>query len=418
MTNQKPEGQYIRRYRYRATASVSRPLIRRGEANQSDEHENVQLPGRGRGPVKQPVATKRKVTTPHEAERRERYRQPQAAQEVATRRKVTIPHEAVQPLSWAERRERYRQPQPERPTRQRLVKRTLSQTGHPAPAGRRLASKPLPRSRASSPTPVRRRQQRSKGFWGKLLGFLTLLVVLIGGVSIALTSPTFHVSQLTISGTHNPELISYIRGMGIQGQDIFLLNQSALTARLETLPLVASASLAVQLPSSVIVNIQERVPVLLWQSGQSTLGVDQNGVVIAPLRELGDTNNLTTVVDKRSDVQVHPGTHFKAEDIAFAEQLIQQLPGIQGVAPFTLQYVDWITVDGQKVPANEGGDGSYVVSSASGWVAYLGNARNSNSLTTRLQELQQILNIARQQSLNLATIDLRFGLRPTYTLKS
>jgi len=56
--------------------------------------------------------------------------------------------------------------------------------------------------------------------------------------------------------------------------------------------------------------------------------------------------------------------------------------------------------------------------SSNGWLAYLGNADDSNPLDNRLVELQQILNYAQQQQLNLATIDLRFGLRPVYTLKS
>jgi hypothetical protein len=35
-----------------------------------------------------------------------------------------------------------------------------------------------------------------------------------------------------------------------------------------------------------------------------------------------------------------------------------------------------------------------------------------------LVELQRILTLAQKQQLHLATIDLRFGLRPVYTLKS
>jgi hypothetical protein len=429
MTKQQPERQNTQRYRYRATASVSRPLMRRRKASSRNEREHVQLSSREKSRAEPQVATERKaaserkVTMPDEAvqplswaERRSRYRQPRSGQEVATKRKVTMPHEAVQPLSWAERRSLHRQPQAAQVTRHRLVQRTLSQTGRPAPVGQRRTSRPLPRQRSGSLKPVHRRQRR--GFWGRLLGFLTLLAVIIGGVSVALTSPTFHIQHLVISGTHNQGLISYIQHMGIQGQDIFLLNQSALAARLETLPLVASASLVVQLPSSVMVNIQEREPVLLWRNGQSILGIDQSGMVIAPLSQLSSAKNLPIVIDKRSHVQIHPGTQFKAEDITFVEQLFQQLPEIQGVAPFTLLYVDWITLGGQAIPANEGGEGSYTVVSADGWLAYLGNASNSNSLTNRLQELQQILSIARKKGLSLATIDLRFGLRPTYTLKS
>lgn len=390
MTRKQPDGQNTRRYTYRATASVSRPLVRRSTLNQ-------------RGP---------------RAEGPERsVRQEQRITPVGRGRRVTMPREAVQPLTWAERRERFRQPQVQQPARTRLVQRTLAQTGRAAPVGQMRGSKPLPRRRTASPVPARSRAQRGPRFWRRLLGFLALLIVIGCGIGFALLSPTFHIQQLSIEGTQNQGLIVAIRHMGIQGQNIFLLNQSALVTRLEALPLVASAGLAIQLPSSVVVTIRERGPALLWQSGNTIFGVGQDGVVIAPLSQLSGTERLALVVDKRQGVSMRPGTHLRAEDVSFVEQLFAQLPGIEGVSPFTLQYVDTIKVAGQSVPANQAGRGSYVVVSASGWQAYLGDAQNSNSLANRLQELQQILNIARQQHLQLAIVDLRFGARPVYTVK-
>ena len=389
MTRKQPGGQETRRYTYRATVSVSRPLVRRSTLSQGDPR----------------------------AESLEKYARRQQ-EPVMMRRRVTMPHEAVQPLTWAERRKRFRQPQAQpQPARTRLVQRTLAQTGRAAPVGQMRGSRPLPRRRLASPVPARSRQRRG-GFWRKLLGFLALLVVAGGGIGFALISPTFHVQQLSIEGTQNQSLIETIRHMGIQGQNIFLLNQSALVTRLEALPLVASASLSVQLPSSIVVTIRERVPVLLWQSGNTIFGIDQDGVVIAPASQLSGVDRLDLVIDKRQAGGMHPGARLRAENVRFVEQLFAQLPGIEGVSPFTLQYVDTIKEDGQVVPANQAGSGSFVVISASGWQAYLGDAQNSNSLADRLQELQQILTIARQRHLQLATIDLRFGSRPVYTVKS
>lgn len=380
MNRMQPDGQNTRRYRYRATSSVTRPVVRRQEASQRNEREQDQA-----------------------------YRG----------RRVTMPREVVQPPSWAERHERFHQPQAHQPLRRRMVQRTLAQTGRPAPVGQMRVNKPLPRSRAGSPVPVRSGRQRGIGrFWRRLFGFLVLLAVVVGGISFALTSSAFHIQQVDISGTQNPGLIEAIRHMGIQGQNIFLLNSSALVARMEALPLVAAASLGISLPNRVTVAIQERVPVLLWQSGKNTYGVAQDGTVIAPLSELGSGERLALVVDKRHKVQVRPGTRLSAADVVFVAQVFDRLAGTEGVAPFTLQYVDSITSGGQAEPANLAGSGSYVVVSTSGWLAYLGDASNSNPLANRLLELQQILSIARQQHLQLATIDLRFGLRPVYTLKS
>ena len=391
MTRKQPEGQNnTRRYTYRATASVSRPLVRRSTLSRRDAR----------------------------AEEREEQERDLRRNQAALGRRVTMPREAMQPLTWAERRERFRQPQARQPARGRLVQRTLAQTGRAAPVGQMRGGRPLPRQRAGSPVPARRaRAQRGPRFWRRLLGFFTVLAIVGGGISFALVSPTFHVQQITIEGTQNQRLIEAIRRMGIQGQDIFLLSRSALVARLEALPLVASASVSIQLPDSVTVTVQERVPVLLWQSGKTIFGIGQDGVVIAPLSELSGTDRLALVVDKRQAAGMHPGTRLPAADIAFVEQVFAQLPEIEGVAPFTLEYVDRVKEGTQSVPANQAGSGSYVIVSENGWLAYLGDAQNSNSLTNRLQELQQILSMTRQQHMQLATIDLRFGSRPVYTLK-
>jgi cell division septal protein FtsQ len=206
--------------------------------------------------------------------------------------------------------------------------------------------------------------------------------------------------------------------MGMQGQDIFLLDQAVLVSRLEALPMVAAANLNVQLPSTVTISVQERMPVLLWQAGKLTFGLAQDGTVIAPQNELSGVDHLALVVDtRRTASQIRSGSRFSAADIVFVEQVFEQVPGIEGVAPFSLQYADTITEDGHSAPANQAGSGSYVIVSANGWRAYLGSSQNSNSLANRLAELQQIVSIARQQNVQLATVDLRFGLRPTYTLK-
>ena len=302
MNRMQPDGQNTRRYRYRATSSVTRPVVRRQEASQRNEREQDQA-----------------------------YRG----------RRVTMPREVVQPPSWAERHERFHQPQAHQPLRRRMVQRTLAQTGRPAPVGQMRVNKPLPRSRAGSPVPVRSGRQRGIGrFWRRLFGFLVLLAVVVGGISFALTSSAFHIQQVDISGTQNPGLIEAIRHMGIQGQNIFLLNSSALVARMEALPLVAAASLGISLPNRVTVAIQERVPVLLWQSGKNTYGVAQDGTVIAPLSELGSGERLALVVDKRHKVQVRPGTRLSAAALesrptraAFPPQAIAARYGPCGHSP-------------------------------------------------------------------------------------
>ncbi len=390
MINKQPNGQHTQRYRYRATASVSRPVTRRNQpGKQLDEGQR----------------TRREVL----------------AEVGSTGRTVTMPRQAVQPVSWAERKARFHDTHGQPALRGRLVQRTFEQTGHRAPVGQLRASRSLPRQQVRITVPTRRSQQRRGSFWRKLFGFLAVIIVLSGGLIFAFRSSIFHVQQVIISGTQNSGLVHSIQHMGIQGQNIFLLNTADLIGRLDASPLVASASLSTQLPGSVMIHIQEREPALLWQTGQNTFGIAQDGVVIAPLSELSGTRGLATVIDIRQEKgasQVHPGTHFDNVNIRFAQQVWQLLPAVPGMSTFRLQYTDELIIEGRAVPANQVGNASYIIVSTEGWQAYLGDGQNSNSLANRLLELQQILTIAQVKHLHLSTIDLRFGLRPTYTVKA
>ena len=242
-----------------------------------------------------------------------------------------------------------------------------------------------------------------------MLTMIVLFVIVIVGVSFALSSTNFQIHQIDIMGTQNTRLVNDIQHMGIQGQNIFLLDTGDLTTRIEALPMVDSVNLSKQLPNLVIIDVVERTPVLLWQTQHGTFSVDNKGVVIAPASNT--TDHLVTVVDvsKGETQQIHPGTLLNAADIAFATQLNTRLEHLSGVSSFTLRY---------DVVPSQGGHGSFIVVSSNGWLAYLGGADDNNPLDNRLIELQQILNLAQQKQLNLATIDLRFGLRPVYTLKS
>jgi cell division septal protein FtsQ len=329
------------------------------------------------------------------------------------RRVVTMPHEIVQPTRWADRQTHKRRAHTEPRAGSRVVKRTLAHTGKPASEGQVRLIRPLPRQSIAVQVPVRsgRQHVRRGSFWQRLLTLLALLVIAILGGSFAFASPNFRVQQVDIVGTQNQRLVDNIQNMGVQGQNIFLLDVAAWTSRIEALPTVASVSIAKQLPDQVIVNVVERTPVLLWQTRQGTFSVDSQGVVIAPASESSGTDHLMTVVDLREGVaqQVYPGALLNKADIAFAMQVFARLPQLTGLSSFTLRY---------DVVPQPGGHKTFIVASSDGWLAYLGGVDDSNPLDNRLIELQQILSLAQQKQLNLATIDLRFGLRPVYTLKT
>ncbi len=326
----------------------------------------------------------------------------------------------VPPSTWTMRADRQEQVRRRRGhTYTALVPRTLAQMEMPASSGRMRAMRLAQQQHnGGSPIPVRSgRRGRRAGFFARVLALLVVLVIGVVGVNFALSNPAFRVQEVSVVGTQNQTLVSSIEHMGIQGQNIFLVDTAALAARIEMLPLVASASLEKQWPDQLTVTVVERVGVLLWQTKQGTYGVDRQGVVIAAASETAGADQLMTVVDMRgrqvgvSGQPIGPGVRVNQADVAFALQVFAQLPQVTGINDFILRY------DAADVAATEG-SGSYVVEGPGGWVAYLGDANDTNPLDNRLVELRHILALAQKQRLQLATIDLRFGLRPVYTLKS
>ena len=341
-----------------------------------------------------------------------RYNAPDARQ-----RNVHTPEVMAQPMTWSERQARYRRPPAQSRGGNRLVKRTLAHTGVPAPEGQVRIVRPLPQSPMRSAVPVRSgRRVRKAGFWRRFLGMFAVLVLAIVAISFALFSPNFHVRQVTVAGSANPTLVHSIQTMGMQGQNIFLIDIASLTARIDAQPMVDSASIEKQWPDQLTVTVVERLPILLWQAQNKTFSVDSHGVIIGLASDTVGATHLMTVVDTRSKALIQslqPGAHLNAGDVTFALQVFERLPQVAGVTTFTLRYGPVTSGGG----SSSNGNGSFIVASPQGWIAYLGGADDTNPLDNRLIELQQILTRAQQQQLNLATIDLRFALHPVFTVK-
>ena len=336
-------------------------------------------------------------------------------------RVVTVPPQPLRPTPshvLAERRQRLRSRHRKPAAYTIMMQRSLSQMDVTPSSGRMYTGRPerLQPRHNDSHIPMRSGRRRRRGaFIAKLLGFFAVLVIAVLGVNFALTSPALRVQQVSVVGTQNPIVVGSIQHMGVQGQNIFLIDTAALAARIEALPQVASATLAKQWPNALTVTVVERTPVLLWQTKYGTFSVDRQAVVIAPASQTLNANGLQTLVDMRSrqvglsDQPIRPGVRLSQADVAFALQVFAGLP--QGT--FILRYDEGIPVG----VATSGGNGSFVVISQHGWIAYLGGASDANPLDNRLLELQQILAFAQRQHLDVATIDLRFGLRPVFTLK-
>ena len=342
-------------------------------------------------------------------------RQEPVLEHVKLQRVVTVPEEDPS-LAWnsfAQRQEQMRRarsrPQSYVSEARPIAARTYAQTGLRASSGRIRAVQRAQQAEVS-PIPTRSgRKELRKGLIWRILSFFAIVVVIVLGINFAFTSNAFRIEQVNVVGTHNATLINNIQRMGMQGQNIFLVNVEGLLTKIDAYPLVSSTVISKNWPNQLTVTVTERVPVLLWQTQYGAYSVDSQGVVIAPQSETVGAEHLLSVVDTRTGNKaqvLRPGVRLSQDDVIFAVDVFSHLPRIAGIKTFKLRYD--VTPSG----------GSYVVESSDGWLAYLGSAHDSNPLDNRLNELQQIVALAQQQQLTLATVDLRYGLHPVYTIKN
>ncbi len=339
-------------------------------------------------------------------------------------RVVTVP-QADPSLAWhdfEQRQQRMRHERARPPKRVVYASRTLAQTGTRAQSGRlNIVRPPLPYHQ--SPVPRRSGQLRARhSLLGRVLSFFAISAVLALVLGFTLTSSAFRIEQVNVTGTHNDALIRTVQGMGMQGQNIFLLDVPILKERVGTAsPLVASVDISKQWPNQVTVTVVERTPALLWRTSQGTYSVDQRGVVIAPMSDtvgsrLGTVIDVTPQSHGKASGLLRPGQQLDPGMIGFALSVFQRLPQVTGIHQFELHY-DGTMYASQSVQLGGGSGvqaskGAYIVKSPDGWQAYLGGEADPNPLDNRLIELREILNLVQKQQIAVSTIDLRYGLRP------
>jgi len=169
------------------------------------------------------------------------------------------------------------------------------------------------------------RKARARGYVrsvvvnGRLPAFLLSvgLSVLVFGF---LFSGDFPVRVVVVEGNKVAYADSIVERSGAMGESIFTLDTGAVAQRVAQHPAVASASVHAELPDTIVVNVTERIPVLVWQTGQDTVLVDERGGVIAS----GDDKSLPRVI-QTSGTSPAAGDHVPSDIVQAATYLWKQM---------------------------------------------------------------------------------------------
>ncbi|MEO8207392.1 MAG: FtsQ-type POTRA domain-containing protein, partial [Chloroflexota bacterium] len=132
-----------------------------------------------------------------------------------------------------------------------------------------------------------------------ILGLLAALGALYGLAS----TPAFALARTDIPELQWTTRESVMAAIGTpNGVNLFQLQTGPLEDRIRALPGVASATVAVSLPDTITVQIQEREAILDWVIGDSHFLVDRDGVIFASLAAGDDAVvTLPAVFDSRPE---------------------------------------------------------------------------------------------------------------------
>jgi cell division septal protein FtsQ len=121
-----------------------------------------------------------------------------------------------------------------------------------------------------------------------------ILLLTAAGFSVAqiFTSYQFYVYDAEIIGNQRVSSEAIYTASNVDKTNIFWVRASQIARQVETLPGIAAAKVQVRLPNHVRIEVQERPPVLVWQTDKQTTWVSNDGAVVA---NLGDAPNLTLV---------------------------------------------------------------------------------------------------------------------------
>ena len=224
------------------------------------------------------------------------------------------------------------------------------------------------------------------------IAFMVVIVLVAGGVTLTRTS-LFGARTIDVHGAVHLSRSDILRIAGIEsGTNVFTFDAAAAERRLERDPWIANATITKDLPSTVSVDIRERVAVAVVESGGILRLVADDGVL------------LEAALPRLATGLPHIASAEEGAPEPTAEAVRAAALAVAAMAPSLRRQVDVVSIlaDGQlRVDLNSGAQVSY------------GPAID---LVEKAQALRALLAYAAQQGMALSSADVRAPSAPTVQL--
>ncbi len=200
-----------------------------------------------------------------------------------------------------------------------------------APPARPAMRKPHTESPIRRTRTVRR---ASAGLSPVRAGALLAMLVSAAAIYGVTNSSAFEFQIVRLEGAAYTDPAAVERSFDeVRGANLFGLRTAPLETALLTLPTIRRADVAVRLPDSLLVRLEERTPILVWRVGARRYLVDDDGRLFARLEEEAPAPNaaLPVVEDRRAtSAGLSIGGQLETVDLDAATRLASLVPADVG----------------------------------------------------------------------------------------
>lgn len=273
-----------------------------------------------------------------------------------------------------------------------------------------MTHRPRPRSRASVGQARRTRPVRraSAGLSPIRAGAALAMLASAGAIYGATASAAFDVRSTDLEGIRFSDRAAVEERLALPADaNLFTLRTEPLEARLLELPTIARAAISVRLPGTLVVEIAEREPLLVWRVGDAAFLVDADGTLFAELgpRPTPEAEALPVVEDERkASGALAVGKRLDPVDLDAATRLASLRPTDVGSA-------------GGALRLSVSDPSGFVVRGAAGWAAIFGfytpSLRTPEIIPGQVRLLRSLL--VEQGERNVARVVLASETDGTFT---
>ena len=116
---------------------------------------------------------------------------------------------------------------------------------------------------------------------------LLIFALVVTALVLAATQSAFYVYQenVRIEGAHYTPVSTIYQQAGVDSYHVFFIDPREVARRIEALPYIRRARVTVHLPALVHIQVEERVPILVWERGDGRFWVDEEGVALPALED-------------------------------------------------------------------------------------------------------------------------------------